>query len=178
MAELLGSQLGPAAEGSAEGTGFGVTEQQCDLRQAVVGLHHIALGQGAAHILHQLAELDVLLGQTPLQCTNANLQVAGHLLQAGTATAQAAGNVVGDLAEHVCRRRPALPLLFKEGLEGLEQARAVSRRNKEQGVALAGRQLTQAAGSAAAPMERELDDRLSRAERLMLIELLRKVAGR
>lgn len=42
----------------------------------------------------------------------------------------------------------------------------------------AGRQLTQAAGSAAAPMERELDDRLSRAERLMLIELLRKVAGR
>jgi DNA-binding MarR family transcriptional regulator len=42
----------------------------------------------------------------------------------------------------------------------------------------AGRQLTQAAGDAAAPMERELDDRLSRAERLMLIELLRKVAGR
>lgn len=41
-----------------------------------------------------------------------------------------------------------------------------------------GRSLTQAAGSAAAPMERELDDRLSRAERLMLIELLRKVAGR
>ena len=35
-----------------------------------------------------------------------------------------------------------------------------------------------AAGEAAAPMERELDDRLSRAERLMLIELLRKVAGR
>ena len=42
----------------------------------------------------------------------------------------------------------------------------------------AGRSLTQAAGDAAAPMERELDDRLSRAERLMLIELLRKVAGR
>jgi DNA-binding MarR family transcriptional regulator len=42
----------------------------------------------------------------------------------------------------------------------------------------AGRRLTQAAGEAAAPMERELDDRLSRAERLMLIELLRKVAGR
>ncbi len=42
----------------------------------------------------------------------------------------------------------------------------------------AGRALTQAAGEAAAPMERELDDRLSRAERLMLIELLRKVAGR
>lgn len=42
----------------------------------------------------------------------------------------------------------------------------------------AGRTLTQAAGTAAAPMERELDDRLSRAERLMLIELLRKVAGR
>ncbi len=42
----------------------------------------------------------------------------------------------------------------------------------------AGRSLTQTAGEAAAPMERELDDRLSRAERLMLIELLRKVAGR
>mgnify|MGYP000057623439 FL=1 len=42
----------------------------------------------------------------------------------------------------------------------------------------AGRALTQAAGDAAAPMERELDDRLSCAERLMLIELLRKVAGR
>ena len=42
----------------------------------------------------------------------------------------------------------------------------------------AGQALTQAAGEAAAPMERELDDRLSRAERLMLIELLRKVAGR
>lgn len=41
-----------------------------------------------------------------------------------------------------------------------------------------GRQLIQAAGAAAAPMERELDERLSRAERLMLIELLRKVAGR
>jgi DNA-binding MarR family transcriptional regulator len=32
--------------------------------------------------------------------------------------------------------------------------------------------------AAAAPMEAELADRLSRAERLMLIELLRKVAGR
>ena len=42
----------------------------------------------------------------------------------------------------------------------------------------AGHQQTQAAGAAAAPMERELEDRLSRAERMMLIELLRKVAGR
>jgi DNA-binding MarR family transcriptional regulator len=41
----------------------------------------------------------------------------------------------------------------------------------------AGRELTQASAAAAAPMESELDDRLSRAERLMLIELLRKVAG-
>lgn len=31
----------------------------------------------------------------------------------------------------------------RQVIEGLEQARAVSRRNKEQGVALAGRQLTQ-----------------------------------
>ncbi len=41
-----------------------------------------------------------------------------------------------------------------------------------------GLQLTQVAGDAAVPMEAELADRLSRAERLMLIELLRKVAGR
>ena len=41
-----------------------------------------------------------------------------------------------------------------------------------------GHQLTRAAGDAAGPMETELDQRLSRAERLMLIELLRKVVGR
>ena len=41
-----------------------------------------------------------------------------------------------------------------------------------------GRQLAADTAAAAGPMERELDDRLSRAERLMLIELLRKVAGR
>jgi DNA-binding MarR family transcriptional regulator len=42
----------------------------------------------------------------------------------------------------------------------------------------AGRGLAAVTAVAAGPMERELDDRLSRAERLMLIELLRKVAGR
>lgn len=42
----------------------------------------------------------------------------------------------------------------------------------------AGRTLAQASADAADAMERELDDRLSRAERLMLIELLRKVSGR
>lgn len=41
-----------------------------------------------------------------------------------------------------------------------------------------GRHLAAVTAVAAGPMERELDDRLSRAERLMLIELLRKVAGR
>ena len=41
-----------------------------------------------------------------------------------------------------------------------------------------GHQLADASAAAAAPMEAELTDRLSRAERLMLIELLRKVAGR
>lgn len=41
-----------------------------------------------------------------------------------------------------------------------------------------GRRLAAVTAVAAGPMERELDDRLSRAERLMLIELLRKVAGR
>jgi len=42
----------------------------------------------------------------------------------------------------------------------------------------AGQHLAEAGAAAAEPMERELDDRLSRAERMMLIELLRKVAGR
>ncbi|HQC95239.1 MAG TPA: MarR family transcriptional regulator [Aquabacterium sp.] len=41
-----------------------------------------------------------------------------------------------------------------------------------------GRRLAAITAVAAGPMERELDERLSRAERLMLIELLRKVAGR
>ena len=41
-----------------------------------------------------------------------------------------------------------------------------------------GRALADASAAAAGPMEAELADRLSRAERLMLIELLRKVAGR
>lgn len=42
----------------------------------------------------------------------------------------------------------------------------------------AGRGLAGDSAAAATPMEAELHDRLSRAERLMLIELLRKVAGR
>ncbi len=41
-----------------------------------------------------------------------------------------------------------------------------------------GQRVAEAGAQAAVPMERELDERLSRAERLMLIELLRKVAGR
>lgn len=41
-----------------------------------------------------------------------------------------------------------------------------------------GRQLADDSAAAAGPMEAELTDRLSRAERMMLIELLRKVAGR
>lgn len=41
-----------------------------------------------------------------------------------------------------------------------------------------GLRIAEAGAQAAVPMERELDERLSRAERLMLIELLRKVAGR
>jgi DNA-binding MarR family transcriptional regulator len=41
----------------------------------------------------------------------------------------------------------------------------------------AGRALSEEAAAAAGPMERELDDRLSAAERAMLLELLRKVAG-
>ena len=41
----------------------------------------------------------------------------------------------------------------------------------------AGQRLARAGAALAAKMESELDERLSRAERLMLIELLRKVAG-
>lgn len=41
-----------------------------------------------------------------------------------------------------------------------------------------GQRLAEAGTEAAGPMERELDSRLSRAERLMLIELLKKVAAR
>jgi DNA-binding MarR family transcriptional regulator len=41
-----------------------------------------------------------------------------------------------------------------------------------------GRRVAEQSGAAAVAMEKELDDRLSRAERMMLIELLRKVAGR
>ncbi len=66
------------------------------------------------------------------------------------------------------------------------QARGVLRRERSatdgrsQNIVLtaAGHQLSIAAGAAAAPMEAELQGRLTRAERLMLIELLRKVAGR
>ena len=42
----------------------------------------------------------------------------------------------------------------------------------------AGRQMAEVTAAAAQPMEAELSDRLSQAERLMLIELLRKVARR
>lgn len=41
-----------------------------------------------------------------------------------------------------------------------------------------GQRMADDGAAAAEPMEAELDDRLSRVERLMLIELLRKVAGR
>lgn len=42
----------------------------------------------------------------------------------------------------------------------------------------AGLRLSREAAAASGPMERELDSRLSAAERAMLLELLRKVAGR
>jgi DNA-binding MarR family transcriptional regulator len=41
-----------------------------------------------------------------------------------------------------------------------------------------GREQAEASAREAADMERDLDGRLSRAERMMLVELLRKVAGR
>jgi DNA-binding MarR family transcriptional regulator len=76
---------------------------------------------------------------------------------------------------------PKLTLLLDRLQErGLLRRERSATDGRSQNIVLtgAGRQLTQAAGEAAAPMERELDSRLSRAERLMLIELLRKVAGR
>lgn len=51
-------------------------------------------------------------------------------------------------------------------------------RSQHIALTVAGQQLADATAAAATPMEAELTDRLSRAERMMLIELLRKVAGR
>ncbi|MDH4393680.1 MAG: MarR family transcriptional regulator [Aquabacterium sp.] len=76
---------------------------------------------------------------------------------------------------------PKLTLLLDRLEErGLLRRERNSTDGRSQNIVLtdAGGQLTRTAGQAAAPMERELDDRLSRVERLMLIELLRKVAGR
>ena len=76
---------------------------------------------------------------------------------------------------------PKLTLLFDRLQDrGLLRRERSATDGRSQNIVLtdAGLRLTQTAGAAAAPMEPALDDRLSRAERLMLIELLRKVARR
>ena len=54
----------------------------------------------------------------------------------------------------------------------------VDRRSQNVVLTDEGHRIAQASGAAAVPMESALVDRLSRAEHAMLIELLRKVAGR
>ena len=75
---------------------------------------------------------------------------------------------------------PMLTLLLdrlqERGL--IERQRSESdRRSQNIVLTTAGRRVADDSAAAAGPMEDELLDRLSRAERMMLIELLRKVAG-
>ena len=70
-----------------------------------------------------------------------------------------------------------LTLLQQRGLIRRERSES-DRRSHNIVLTDEGLRVARAGADAAEPMERELDERLSRAERLMLIELLRKVAGR
>ena len=70
-----------------------------------------------------------------------------------------------------------LDRLQQRGLIRRERS-AIDGRSQNIVLTAAGQQLADQGAAAAAPMEAELSDRLSRAEHLMLIELLRKVAQR
>ena len=85
------------------------------------------------------------------------------------------------LAQALVLTAPNLTLL----IDGLQQRGLVLReqsltdgRSQNIVLTLAGRQMAESSAAAAATMETELDQRLSPAERLMLLELLHKVAGR
>ena len=70
-----------------------------------------------------------------------------------------------------------LDRLQQRGLIHRERSQT-DRRSQNIVLTAEGRRVADATAAAAVPMEAELDGRLSRAERLMLVELLRKVAGR
>lgn len=70
-----------------------------------------------------------------------------------------------------------LDRLQRRGLIRRERSQ-VDRRSQHIVLTDEGRRVAQAGADAAGPMEQALDARLSRAERLMLIELLGKLAGR
>jgi len=85
------------------------------------------------------------------------------------------------LGQALALSAPNLTLLLdrlqQRGLLHRERSQT-DRRSQNIVLTAEGRQLADASAAAAEPMEADLADRLSHAERLMLIELLRKVAGR
>ena len=85
------------------------------------------------------------------------------------------------LAQALALSAPHLTLLLdrlqERGLLRRERSQ-VDRRSQNVVLTDEGQRLAQASGAAAAPMESALFNRISRAEHAMLIELLRKVAGR
>jgi DNA-binding MarR family transcriptional regulator len=85
------------------------------------------------------------------------------------------------LGQALALSAPNLTLLLdklqQRGLLRRERSQT-DRRSHNVVLTATGHQLAEDSAAAAAPMEADLADRLSHAERLMLIELLRKVAGR
>lgn len=85
------------------------------------------------------------------------------------------------LAQALVLSAPNLTLLLdrlqERGLLRRERSQ-LDRRSQNVVLTDEGQRVAQASGAAAVPMESALFDRLSRAEHAMLIELLRKVAGR
>jgi len=85
------------------------------------------------------------------------------------------------LGQALALSAPNLTLLL-DRLQGRDLIRrersAIDGRSQNIVLTEAGLRLAETTAAAASAMEAELADRLSRAERLMLIELLRKVAGR
>jgi len=160
-------QIGQTATRSADGHAGSATRLSLGVLSDVLGYH---VAQAA---VTTVALYDRHIGQ-PFGLRKVEFSLLLLLQANGPLTPKRLGHALALSG-------PNLTLL----LDRLQQ-RALLRRERSttdgrsQNIVLtdAGRQIAQAAGEAAAPMERELDDRLSRAERLMLIELLRKVAGR